>query len=287
MSHKGQGGGHSGLPLRSADTLVRFSSPGSLPTRPSLFPFLTFSLLANRNWAREAEVEALATCLTLTPSQGRPILSLPVPEARPAPGGCQLPFFTEGNSVDPTGLQRPVPSTLHPGCGASGGAHSGAERAGNPASWRRARRPGRISGLRPAAGGLEGSGKEGPGSSGATLGPKGRSGYSPPTRPGCLGPFGPDPGPAAVSSAPAPLLPPRSRAHASPRPPGPLQSVARSSARPYSSPQLQLLGARRWFRSHKMAALTAATSAPAAPGQAGKGGGHTGAPPTVHYAHAH
>ncbi|XP_069931832.1 basic proline-rich protein-like [Oryctolagus cuniculus] len=102
-----------------------------------------------------------------------------------------------------------------------------------------------------------------------------------PARPGLLGP---DPRPD--SSGPASLgrtSPPPRKARAlairkrlrAPQPPdrrGPRLD-------PAPSPRRRLLGARRWLRSHKMAALTAATSAPAAAGHAGKGAGTPGGPP--------
>ena len=115
-----------------------------------------------------------------------------------------------------------------------------------------------------------------------------------------------DPGPCRAS---APRLypphfgsPPRptARPHLAPRPArphlGPVSALT-APAQPHAGPQLSprprlgpspaspsaaaaqlLLGGRRWFRSHKMAALTAATSVPAAAGDAGERGGPARSP---------
>lgn len=77
-------------------------------------------------------------------------------------------------------------------------------------------------------------------------------------------------GPVLALTAPAQ---PHAGPQLSPRPP-----LGPGPASPSAAAAQMLLGGRRWFRSHKMAALTAATSVPAAAGDAGERGGPARSP---------
>ncbi|XP_052498575.1 translation initiation factor IF-2-like [Budorcas taxicolor] len=74
-----------------------------------------------------------------------------------------------------------------------------------------------------------------------------------------------------LTSAPVSALTSPAQPRAGP-PLGPRPRLGPSPASPSAAAAQMLLGGRRWFRSRKMAALTAATSVPAAAGDAGERG---------------
>lgn len=110
----------------------------------------------------------------------------------------------------------------------------------------------------------------------STLGPPGLG--SPPrlrlaSAPGPASPrLSPRPSPGLASPQPlSPALTAPAQPRAGPQL-GPRPRLGPSPASPSAAAAQMLLGGRRWFRSHKMAALTAATSVPAAAGDAGERG---------------